>query len=163
MFTKTQLGEDLEKMPSSATTESYRDNDPVNTIYHEQFAPPWRALLVIVFPIVPIFWNYRVAITKQKLTIGYSYCYSDIERNDILTATPIAHVNGLTEWGGWGLRYNLKWETGYIVKNGPAVRIEVRSGGSDGNGDADENASMKKKIYVFNTDEAEKVCDILNA
>ena len=154
-------------MPSSATTESYRDNDPVNTIYHEQFAPPWRALLVIVFPIVPIFWNYRVVITKQKLTIGYSYCYSDIDRNDILTATPMEHVNGLTEWGGWGLRYNLKWETGYIVKNGPAVRIEVRtsSKGSDENGDADEGASTKKtkkKVYVFNTDEPGRVCNILN-
>ena len=72
-------------------------------------------------------------------------------------------MNGLTEWGGWGLRYNLKWETGYIVKNGPAVRIEVRgSKGSDDNGDAGENASMKRKVYVFNTDQPQRVCDILN-
>jgi len=139
------------------------NNNPVNTIYHEQFAPPWRALLAVIFPVAPIFWNYRVTIAKPKLTIGYSYCYSDIDRGDILRATPIDQVNGLTEWGGWGLRYNLKWEIGYIVKNGPAVRIEVRSSkGSDDNGDAGENASMKRKVYVFNTDQPQRVCDILN-
>ena len=147
---------------ASAGNESFSDNDPVSTrLYHEQFAPPWRILLAVVFPIAPIFWNYRVDITKQKLTMGYSYCYSDIDRNDILSATPIDHVNGLKEWGGWGLRYNLKWETGYIVKNGPAVRIEVRKKASGGDSASDDDTT-NAKVYVFNTDEPKKVCDILN-
>ena len=150
-------------MPSSKSSEqkSFSDNDPVSTTYHEQFAPPWRILLAVVFPIAPIFWNYRVDITKQTLTMGYSYCYSDIDRNDILSATPIDHVYGLKEWGGWGLRYNLKWETGYIVKNGSAVRIEVRKKASSGDGAADDD-DTNVKVYVFNTDEPKKVCDILN-
>uniref|UniRef100_A0A6U0JUZ2 Uncharacterized protein n=1 Tax=Minutocellus polymorphus TaxID=265543 RepID=A0A6U0JUZ2_9STRA len=150
-------------MPSSTSTESFSENDPnTKIIYHEQFAPPWRALLAIVFPIAPIFWNYTVNVTTETLTIGYSYCYSNIDRDDIVRATPIEHANGLTEWGGWGLRYNLlKWETGYIVKNGPAVRIEVRRKGSD-DGGADHGASTNKKVYVFNTGRPQKVCDILN-
>ena len=147
---------------TSSEQESFSDNDLVSsTIYHEQFAPPWRILLAVVFPIAPIFWNYRVDITKRTLTVGYSYCYSDIDRNDILSATPIDHVNGLKEWGGWGLRYNLKWETGYIVKNGSAVRIEVRKKASGGDSAADDDTT-NAKVYVFNTDEPKKVCDILN-
>ena len=142
---------------STSAEESFSDNAPIDTIYHEQVAPPWRVLLAIVFPIAPIFWNYRVDITKTTLTVGYSYCYSDIDRNDILRATPIEHVNGLKEWGGWGLRYNLRWETGYIVKNGPAVRIEIRKRGNSAAG-----SSTDKKVYVFNTDDPKKVCDLLN-
>ena len=153
-------------MPSSTSSdqESFGENDPAttSTIYHEQFAPPWRILLAVVFPIAPIFWNYRVDITKETLTVGYSYCYSNIDRNDVISATSIDHVNGLKEWGGWGLRYNLrKWETGYIAKNGPAVRIEVRKKDSSGDSATDDDTA-NVKVYVFNTDKPKKVCDILN-
>ena len=152
-------------MPSSTSSdqESFGENDPAtSTIYHEQFAPPWRILLAVVFPIAPIFWNYRVDITKETLTVGYSYCYSNIDRNDVISATSIDHVNGLKEWGGWGLRYNLrKWETGYIAKNGSAVRIEVRKKDSSGDSATDDDTA-NVKVYVFNTDKPKKVCDILN-
>lgn len=90
--------------------------------------------------------------------MGYSYAYSQIDRNDILCATPIEHVNGLTQWGGWGIRYNLKWEMGYIAKNGQAIRIEVKKKKENG----DDDATTSKKVYVFNCEEAERVCSILS-
>jgi len=127
-------------------------------MYHEEYAPPWRPLLVLVFPILPIFWTYRVTITETKLTFGYSHAYSEIERTDILSVETVDHVNGLADWGGWGIRYNLKWEMGYIAKNGSVVRMEVKQG--DDNDDVVDGNNTK--IYVFNCDEAARVCSILN-
>ena len=121
-------------------------------IYYEEYVPPFWPALVIVYPILPIFWKYQVNITETNLTIGYSYAYSKLDRNDILSATPIEHVNGLKQWGGWGIRYNFSGETGYIAKNGSAVRIEVKSTKNSG----------KNKVYVFNCEDNKKVCSILS-
>ena len=30
-------------------------------LYHEEYAPPFWPALILVFPILPIFWKYRVA------------------------------------------------------------------------------------------------------
>ncbi len=120
----------------------------IASLYHEESAPPWRPLLILVFPILPIFWRYRVDVTATTLTVGYSYAYSSIDRGNIVSAKSVANVNGLTEWGGRGIRYNLRGETGYIVRNGPAVRIEVRKDG-------------KSKVYVFSCEDAAAVCEIL--
>ena len=73
-------------------------------------------------------------------------------------------MNGLTSWGGWGIRFNLRGEIGYIAKNGPAVRIEVNNK-KENNNTADNNDDddyAKAKVYVFNCDEASRVCQILN-
>ena len=121
-------------------------------IYYEKYVPSFWPALVIVFPILPIFWKYQVNITETNLTIGYSYAYSKLDRNDILSATPIEHVNGLKQWGGWGIRYNFSGETGYIAKNGSAVRIEVKSTKNSG----------KNKVYVFNCEDNKRVCSILS-
>jgi len=88
--------------------------------------------------------------------MGYSHAYSEIDRNDIVGAAHIEHVNGLTQWGGWGIRYNLRGEMGYIVRNGPAVRIEIRKGKEN------EGEDCSRKVYVFNCEDAERVCEILN-
>ena len=129
-------------------------------IFHEEYPPPFRPLLLLVFPILPIFWTYRVDIADKHLTFGYSYAYKVIEKNSsIITATPIEHVNGLKSWGGWGIRINLSGEIGYIAKNGRAVRIEVKNK-KDNNDNADDDE--KTKVYVFSCDEALRVCRILN-
>mmetsp|Transcript_10835 Transcript_10835/g.18489 ORF Transcript_10835/g.18489 Transcript_10835/m.18489 type:complete len:147 (+) Transcript_10835:6-446(+) len=124
-------------------------------IYHENYPPPWRPLLIIVFPLLPIFWTYQINITETTLTFGYSYASTTINLNDIISATPIDNVNGLRSWGGWGIRFNLRGETGYICKNGSAVKIAVKM--KDKNG-----GECAPKIYVFSCDEASRVCHILN-
>ena len=131
----------------SASTNTNQD-----TIYHEEYAPPFWPALIIVFPILPIFWKYRVDITDTTLQIGYSYAYSKIDRNDILSATPIEYLNGLKQFGGWGIRYNFSGDTGYIAKNGSAVKIEVKN----------TKNSNKNKVYVFNCENTERVCSILS-
>jgi len=60
-------------------------------------------------------------------------------------------LNGLKQFGGWGIRYNFSGDTGYIAKNGPAVRIEVKN----------SKNSNKNKVYVFNCENNERVCSIL--
>jgi hypothetical protein len=43
----------------------------------------------------------------------------------------IEHINGLCEWGGYGIRKQLPdWETGYIARNGPGVRMTFLDGNS---------------------------------
>ncbi|KAL7492756.1 hypothetical protein ACHAWT_001769 [Skeletonema menzelii] len=124
-------------------------------IYHENYPPPWRPLLILVFPLLPIFWTYQITITDTSLTFGYTYASTTIRLNDITSATPIDHVNRLANWGGWGIRFNLRGETGYICKNGSAVKIVVKM--NDKNG-----GERAPKIYVFNCDDALRVCHILN-
>lgn len=135
------------------------NNNIVNTmssiIYHENYPPPWRPLLILVFPLLPIFWTYQITITDTTISFGYSYAAKTIDLSDITSATTIDHVNGLRNWGGWGIRFNLSGETGYICKNGSAVKIAVKV--------LDKNGGEKEqKIYVFNCDEASRVCHILN-
>jgi hypothetical protein len=129
------------------------------TIYNEAYPPPWRPLLILVFPILPIFWNYRVHITDSTLTFGYSYASATINLVDIISAYPIDHVNGLRSWGGWGIRFNMSGEKGYICKNGRAVKIAVKTKDHKKGGGGKK---CKPKIYVFSCDEAERVCRILN-
>jgi hypothetical protein len=139
-------------------------------VYSETYKPPFLALLVIVFPIMPLFWSYSVRVTKDHLTFGYSnpIVAKTVERSDVREAIPIATVNGLWEWGGWGIRYrkapppppaaivqekdeqtNLSsWETGYIVTNGGAVKVILNDD--------------KKSIYYFSCNNPQHVCEILN-
>ncbi len=123
-------------------------------IYHENYPPPWRPLLILVFPLLPIFWTYQITITDTTLSFGYSYAAKTIDLSDITSATPI-EVDGLRNWGGWGIRFNLSGEIGYICKNGSAVKITVKV--KDKNG-----GECEPKIYVFNCDEAARVCRILS-
>ena len=125
-----------------------------SSIYHESYPPPWRTLLVLVFPVLPIFWRYRVNITENTVTFGYSYASTTINRNNIISASPLDNIKGLRSWGGWGIRLNLKGETGYIVKNGSGVKMAVKTKNKEGN--------CTPKIYVFSCSEAERVCRILN-
>lgn len=124
-------------------------------IYHESYPPPWRPLLILVFPLLPIFWKYRVIITDTTLTFGYSYASTTINLDTIISASPIDHVRGLRNWGGWGIRFNLKGERGYICKNGSAVKIAVQMKDKQG-------GKCTPTMYVFNCNEAFRVCRILN-
>jgi len=59
----------------------------------------------------------------------------NVDRKDILEAEEIAHVNGFLDWGGYGIRKQLpSWDTGYVARNGPAVRIKIKkSNGTEAN------------------------------
>lgn len=94
-------------------------------------------------------------ITKEEVQFGYRYWLTSVttKRSSIRKAEPIAHVNGLTGWGGWGIRTNLSGETGYIAKNGPAVRVTLLRG---------DDEISSEKVYVFNCEEPERVSRILN-
>ena len=95
-------------------------------------------------------------VTSDELQFGYSSFLSRkaTPRAAIVKAEPIERVNGLTEYGGWGirLRLNFSGETGYIAKNGPAVRVILRKG----------RQGSRTCTYVFNCDQPKTVCDLLN-
>lgn len=120
----------------------------MTNLYFEEFISPFAPALIIIPPILPIFWKYHVRVDDTVLDIGYSYIFHVTldRRTDIERAQPIEHINGLTQWGGWGYRFNLKGHKGYIVKNGPGVQVTLK----DGN------------VIVFNCAEPDKVCQILN-
>jgi hypothetical protein len=145
------------------------DDDDDNALYLETYRPPFLPLLVLAFPVMPLFWSYTVRVTKDRLRFGYSYriVAKTVDRSSVGEAIPIDHVNGLTQWGGWGIRLRPAsgqsssddeqeekknkswWESGYIAKNGGAVKVTLN----------DEKAS----IYYFSCDNPQTVCDILNA
>jgi hypothetical protein len=99
---------------------------------------------------------YSVNVTSEQLSFGYSWkmARKSVDRSQVSSATAIPHINGLTQWGGWGIRLGLSLtrQTGYIAKNGPGVRITIRNG-----------TKNKESIYVFNCGDPDKVCEILNS
>ena len=121
-------------------------------VYHEQSRPWFLPLLGFLPFLLPFFWTYEVTVTNDNITFGYSTYLTreNVERRDILSADSIANLKGLSEWGGWGIRKNLRWETGYIARDGPAVKLTVVVQGG------------KRKNIVFSCREAEKVCRTLN-
>jgi hypothetical protein len=102
------------------------------------------------------FFPYSVTVTKSHVSFGYYFGLFSmtVDRSKISHSLPLTDVKGFREWGGWGIRLRRcegKWETGYIAKNGGAVKIKVLHENSD-----------DVSIYVFTCSEPDKVCDILN-
>jgi hypothetical protein len=123
------------------------DDDP---LYTETYYPPF-------------FFPYTVTVTKHQISFGYYFWVftKTIHRSvtSIVNAQCIDDVKGFREWGGWGIRfrrYDGHWETGYIAKNGPAVKLTLlHDHNSNNNQDANES------YYVFTCSNPQKVCDIL--
>jgi hypothetical protein len=127
-----------------------------DSLYHEEYRPPFLPVLAILPFLLPVFWVYSVDVTSENLSFGYSWnmARKSVDRSKVSSATAIPHINGLTQWGGWGIRLglSLKCQTGYIAKNGPGVRISILN-----------EKKNKESIYVFNCEEPDKVCEILNS
>ena len=96
--------------------------------------------------------KYHVTVTANELSFGFSSgcMQNSIDRANILEAEVIEHVNGICEWGGYGIRKQLpSWDTGYIARNGPAVRIRIKK----------ENGTETN--YTFSCHDPETVVRIL--
>ena len=130
------------------------DQPTQSWLYEEEYCPPFLPALILFPPIAPFFWKYHVRVSESTLSLGYSISFhNEIDRKLIQQAEVIEHINGMLQWGGWGYRLslNLAFETGYISKNGPGIRLtyKTKEGGKD-------------HVIVFNCDDAAKVCQILN-
>jgi len=86
-------------------------------LYHEESFPPFLPALVILPFLLPLFWRYRVTVSSDQVVFGYSTALTRkcVERSKVLSAEPIDYVNGLFQWGGWGIRMKLFTnEIGYL-------------------------------------------------
>lgn len=135
---------------SGSPADSQAAADSITTVlYHEEYHPPFLPALAILPFLLPLFWRYSVTVDSDQVVFGYSSGLTRkcIDRSNILSAEPIDHVNGLLQWGGWGIRMKLTFDaTGYIAKNGPAVRIKTRDA----------------ETYVFNCKDPQLVCDLVS-
>jgi hypothetical protein len=98
--------------------------------------------------------NYHVTLTHEYLSFGYSASCGrrKVDRSQIRSVEVIEHINGLCEWGGYGIRKQLpSWETGYIARNGPGVRM-IYLDSSDGN---------KEKAVTFSCFDPETLVNLL--
>jgi hypothetical protein len=74
-----------------------------------------------------------------------------IDRAQILEAEEIEYVNGLCEWGGYGIRKQIpSWDTGYIARDGPAVRIRIQ-----------RSTNGKEANYIFSCHDPTEVVRFL--
>lgn len=106
-------------------------------LYYEKNSPCFLWTLVLAPCLMPVVWKYSVALTDTELSFGYSSGCMNVsfDRSSILEAEEINNINGFCDWGGYGIRKQLpSFDTGYIARNGPAVRIRVkRANGSETN------------------------------
>lgn len=95
--------------------------------------------------------SYKVKLTGEELCFGYS---SSLTRETVgteqIVAAEITHASGLSQWGGWGIRYS-RHATGYIASNGPALKITVMK----------MNPHTTSRQYVFSCDDADALLTML--
>lgn len=89
-------------------------------------------------------------MNKTDASFGFSWLKKKFDVDQVREVEPVENIRGLREWGGWGLRKNLRWETGFIARNGPGARVvlEKKNGGSG-------------EVYVFNCEDPATVCSLL--
>ena len=91
--------------------------------------------------------SYRVKLMSDSLQFGYSTALTRVTLSlDEILEAEVTRVSGLSQWGGWGIRYN-GVETGYIASNGPALRITR----------VYMNPHHTNHVYVFSCHDAEAV------
>ena len=104
--------------------------------YFERRTPSWLPLLILVFPIIPLFYSYTVSIDEEALVFGYSHSWTrqTLSRSSVASART-RDVSPLGEWGGWGIRTEFSRPegessraTGYIASGGDAVEIKTHDG-----------------------------------
>ena len=126
-------------------------------LYTEQYKPWFWPMLIVVFPIMPLFWKYHVTITEKELSFGYSSKITSkrVDRIFIKEIVPLFDQ----KWNGWGIHYHPprddkawygQWERQYIAKNGGAVKLLLGEAGSD-----------ETTTFFFSTEDPQQVCDII--
>lgn len=99
-----------------------------------QFKEMIEALIVIVVVYTAIYFVFFLPPLKVRIYNEgiYYYCFPYLRKGkliswrDVENAT-IVEVNPLGDFGGWGYRATWKGNRGYILKGGPALRIERKS------------------------------------
>jgi hypothetical protein len=77
-----------------------------------------------------------------------------VNRTDIISVEIVDHINGFMDWGGYGIRKQLpSWDTGYIARNGPGVRIVIKH----------PTTSNKELSYTFSCHNPNDVANILTS
>jgi hypothetical protein len=91
-------------------------------------------------------------VTVDSLEFGFSAnCMSiKIPKENIEELESIV-VNPLCDWGGYGIRKQLPaWDTGYMTRKGPAVRVQFR-----------DSRTNKTLNHTFCCDDPEQVIALL--
>ena len=100
---------------------------------YEDVYMPWFVWTLVLAPcFIPCVKQYHVRLTKEgTLSFGYSAgcMQKEVKVSQILTVEVIDKIDPLCEWGGYGVKKELPtWETGYISKKGPGMRISIDEG-----------------------------------
>jgi hypothetical protein len=135
---------------SNELSEAGPDDD---ALYLEQYHPNFLWALALAFPVLPLFWNYHVRVTKEIVSFGYStnIVAKTVDRSSITSVEPF-EINPLSGWGGWGIRLRRaegSWQTGYVSQGGSGVKLNTNEKGKD-------------SVYVFSCNDPKTVCDLLS-
>jgi len=127
-------------------------------LYDEEYHPPFLIALVLCPPVAPFFWKYHVRVTDTHLEFGYSsrLVHDKVDRTRIINVEVIDYIDGLFDFGGWGYRKNLQWETGYIPKNGSGLKLTYKRPPKK-NGQVSEDPM----VSYFLCDNPQEVYDLL--
>lgn len=146
-------------------------------LYEEQYRPWWWFFLLIptVLPLLPLFYQYRVIVTKDTMIeFGYSnrvtskrVQLADIESAEaLITAPPPSAaatdedddgsddnanktgIRPIRDYGGWGIRKSFGCNWAYIAKAGSGVRLTIKE-------------QERRLVYVFNCEDPVKVCRLI--
>lgn len=67
-------------------------------------------------------------MTKSYVEFGYTLnLRKRVYYKDILAFQILEDVNGLTQFGGYGLRMNFSGQIAYMVQDGPCIKLTLKS------------------------------------
>ena len=84
-------------------------------------------LMLLFYVIYHTFHKLSIKVNCERIQLGYGFLVKNISLSDIVEVEK-ASIKFL-EFGGLGLKYNLKGELAYSTRVGDAVRIIRKSGG----------------------------------
>lgn len=92
---------------------------------------------------------FRVRIDEAGLAVDSAVGWPRVRipLDDIRRAEAVPHVSPMGEFGGWGMRWALGGGSGVVLRSGPAIRVQRRSG----------------KVFTVTVDDAETGAALLQA
>jgi hypothetical protein len=112
--------------------------------------------------------KYHVTVTNNELSFGYSTALTSktiaLQTNTstkIISVNVIDSINGLFDWGGYGIRFNnFSFNPcGCICRNGPGLEVVV--GNTTVQKETTSKQSSQEQTYVFNCLDPKLVRSIL--
>lgn len=104
-------------------------------------------IVLLLVGVLIFFYEIRLRITEHLLQYSISHIFKKTYALNEISNIQINKVSALTDFGGWGIRYNRKYGWGFISNAEYLIRLELKN----------------KKVISFSISDREALVNTLNS